>query len=65
MNYYWAPGHSTGFMVKTCEVCGKTVSEKINCCKCGKEIVDNEIHIGDGERLALGASYCEECGGIK
>ena len=28
MDYWWAPGHSTGYKVKICRICGKIVDRK-------------------------------------
>lgn len=62
---WWAIGHSTGYLVKYCERCGKTVHRKTSCWKCGKEIIDDAIKEGDGsENFPLGASYCPECRGV-
>lgn len=34
---YWALAHGTGFQVKICEICWKTVNKKGQCLSCGKE----------------------------
>jgi len=71
MEQHWAPGHSTGFEVKTCNECDKIVSRKTRCsnmdmnCKpiCDKEIIDNEIVYGDLLNTPPCSSlpYCADC----
>jgi hypothetical protein len=58
---WFAIGHSTGFMVKECVICGRIIHRQTSCFKCGMIITDDQIHKGDGKTLPLGASYCEVC----
>jgi hypothetical protein len=71
MEEWWAPGHSTGYQVKTCNECNKILSKKTRCsncdenCKpiCGKEIIDDEIVYGDLLNTPPVSSmpYCADC----
>jgi hypothetical protein len=64
MEEWWAPGHATDFEVRVCENCEEVVSRKTTCFECGKEIIDAEIHTGDG-RIVPCAKYCELCYNVK
>ena len=61
MEEAWAIGHSTDRAVRTCLDCNKVIRVKAYCCVCLKELLDEEIHEGDGQRLPGGAFYCAEC----
>jgi len=58
---YWAPGHMSDFEVKICNICEKTVSKRTICDECMMIIVDDEIHYGDGKKLALNSHWCKDC----
>ena len=46
LEHHWAIGHSSGFLVKQCTICGKEVNRKQNCHKCGKEMSDYDWQEG-------------------
>jgi hypothetical protein len=58
---WWAPGHSTGRMVKVCSNCNKVLQGKRACHDCGRELVEDQLRSGDGHILPFGAYYCEAC----
>ncbi len=60
MPHYWAPGHSTGFEVKHCEICDKVVARRTACRKCRK--VTEEYKEGTGTHSRpFGTHYCPDC----
>lgn len=60
MEEWWAIGHSTGFEVKQCNICGKTVKRRTACSKCGKLVEDYKE--GDGlHNKPLGRYWCTTC----
>jgi hypothetical protein len=58
---WWAPGHSTDRMVKTCKNCNKVLQAKRCCQGCLKEFLESELQEGDGRTLPFGAWYCGDC----
>jgi hypothetical protein len=61
MEEWWAPGHSTGRMVKVCSNCNKVLQAKRPCHDCRKECPEKDLRAGDGHILPYGAYYCEAC----
>lgn len=47
----WAIAHSTGFQVKICDICWKTIIKKGRCGSCGKEF----------EGIPQYGSLCPDC----
>src|SRR3989304_5984025 len=59
---WWALGHSTGFQLKVCNMCEKTIHRRTSCYKCEAEIIDDAIIKGDGsDNLPFGGHYCITC----
>lgn len=58
---WWAMGHSTGFQVKSCNVCYKIVKRRTTCQKCGK-LTEDYIN-GDGKSFdrPFGEYFCKKC----
>ena len=57
---WWAPAHSTGFQVRTCEVCEKITARRTTCCKCGKVTESYRDGVGTYSR-PMGSHYCQDC----
>lgn len=57
----WAIGHSTGLLIKQCKNCYVIVTIKTSCHRCKKEIIDDDIILGDGVKTFSGSSYCIQC----
>ena len=57
---YWAIGHSTGYMIRTCNNCYKIIDRMTSCRTCHKEILEKDHIEGDGIKTPLGTWYCSE-----
>lgn len=57
----WAIGHSTGYEVKTCKICGAVVNRRTCCSKCGKLLEEKDFVLGDGKTRALNEVFCKTC----
>lgn len=58
---WWAPGHPTGRLVRSCANCNKIVKTKRTCDVCRKEFPESELKEGDGHLLPLNRRYCPGC----
>ena len=57
MDFWWAPGHPTGYQVKICKICGMIVKRRTRCQQCGKW-VEEPFEFKD----EFGRIFCsEEC----
>jgi len=61
----WAPAHSTGWLVKSCNICWKIIQRKTSCPTCKKEIVLNEdefksLGYSDEDENTLRQGYCNK-----
>ena len=59
---WWAPGHSTGFEVKVCEICREVVAKRTGCHRCGTMLEEMEFIYGDeADYRPINEIYCRSC----
>jgi hypothetical protein len=59
---YWAPGHRTGFEIKTCKRCKIVINRRTRCWHCGSWVEERKWIEGDGKEVAIGVYFCsQEC----
>ena len=57
MDEWWAIMHSTGWVIKRCNICNKVVARKTICSGCEKELIEGV----DVIKTVSSSSYCEKC----